>query len=406
MFPDRQKMYLFPWTKTNNPGAWIEVTDICNLACPGCFRRNNFEGHRPLAEIQKEIHQCIELTNCSRISISGGEPFLYPEITEVVESITSLGIKCIILSNGEFLTEDLIAEFSKAGLHQFFFHVDSGQNRPGWIHKTESEMNQLRQQYVDMVHRSGKIQSGFNMTIRHSNLHEVPDIVRWYRANIDRVSHLSLIAFRGVPKGLANLLHAGGQKIDPGTLPDAIEPEEEINITSVDILEKLRAELDYMYPSAYLKGTTKPETFKLITVNNIGSRKQIYGAVGEKTMKMYQEFYLKFFHKYDSNVPQFGKLIFFMALFDKEIRKALKNFSKAVAKNPSRLFEKIFVQSLVIQQPFEVIDGELNLCDGCMNLMPFKGEMINSCRLDEYRLLGGPVQYNQKPPGQISHNNI
>jgi hypothetical protein len=402
MFPNREKMYNFPWTRSNNPGAWIEVTDICNISCPGCFRRNNFEGHRPLAEIKKEILQCLEMTNCSRISISGGEPLLYPEIIEVVKFITSQKVKCIILSNGELLTDDLIAKLKIAGLHQFFLHVDSGQKRPGWINKTESEMNNLRQIYVNMIHKTGRIQSGFNMTIRHSNLDEVSDIVRWYRANIDRVSHLSFIAFRGVPKGLANILTVDGQKVELDSLPDAIEPEDEINISSLDILEKLSSELDHVYPSAYLKGTSQPETFKLITINNIGSRKQIYGAVGEKTMKMYQELYYKFQHKYDATVPQFGKMMFFMAFFDKEIRKAFGNFLRAAVRNPLRLFDKIFVQSLVIQQPFEVIDGNLNLCDGCINLMPYKGEMINSCRLDEYRLLGGPIQYNQKTMSQMS----
>jgi hypothetical protein len=395
-------MYNFPWTRSDNPGAWIEVTDICNLACPGCFRRNNFEGHRTLAEIKKEILQCREMTNCSRISISGGEPLLYPDIIEVVKFITSLKLKCIILSNGELLTPDFIAKLSEAGLFQFFLHVDSGQNRPGWTNKTEAEMNNLRQYYVDMVHDTGKIKCGFNMTIRHSNLNEVPDIVRWYRANIDRVSHLSCIAFRGIPKDVANVMCFNGQKIILDSLPDAIKPDEEIDISSTDILEKLSSDLDYVYPSAYLKGTTRPETFKLITINNIGSRKQIYGAIGEKTMKMYQDLYYKLHHKYDATVPGFGKMVFLMAFFDKEIRKAFRNYSRAVIKNPSRLFEKIFVQSLVIQQPFEVIDGELNLCDGCINLMPYKGEMINSCRLDEYRLLGGPIKYSQETIRQPS----
>ena len=396
MFPDREKMYNFPWTRSNNPGAWIEVTDICNISCPGCFRRNNFEGHRPLSEIKNEILQCCEMTNCSRISISGGEPLLYPEIIEVVKFITSMKMKCIILSNGELMTDDLIAKLKKAGLYQFFLHVDSGQDRPGWQNKTESEMNKLRQYYVDMIHNSGKIKGGFNMTIRHSNLNEVSDIVRWYRANIDRVSHLSLIAFRGIPKDVASVMFFNGQKVVPDSLPDAIKPDDEINISSIDIFEKLASELDYVYPSAYLKGTARPETFKLITINNIGSRKQIYGAVGEKTMKIYQQLFYKLHHKYDATVPQFGILIFLMAFVDKEVRKAFGNFLGAIVKHPSRLFERIFVQSLVIQQPFEVIDGELNLCEGCINLMPYRGEMINSCRLDEYRLLGGPIQYNQK----------
>ena len=402
MLPDRNHMYNFPWTKSDNPGAWIEVTDICNLACPGCFRRNNFEGHRPLTEIKKEIIQCRDMTNCSRISISGGEPLLYPDIIEVVKFITSLKIKCIILSNGESLTTEYIAKLRDAGLYQFFLHVDSGQNRPGWTNKTESEMNDLRQYYVDMIHKTGRIKCGFNMTIRHSNLYEVPEIVRWYRANIDRVSHLSLIAFRGIPYDVADVMCINEQKIELDSLPDAIKPDEEIDIPSTEILEKLSTYLDHVYPSAYLKGTTRPETFKLITINNIGSRRQIYGATGEKTMKIYQDIYHKLHGRYDATVPVFGKLIFTMALFDREIRRTLGNYLKAVIKNPSRLFEKIFVQSLVIQQPFEIIDGELNLCDGCINLMPYKGEMINSCRLDEYRLLGGPINYSRDKIAQPS----
>jgi MoaA/NifB/PqqE/SkfB family radical SAM enzyme len=389
-------MYNFPWTKTDNPGAWIEVTDICNLACPGCFRRNNVEGHRPLSEIKKEILQCREMTNCSRISISGGEPLLYPEIIEVVKFITSLKLKCIILSNGEPLTPGFTAKLREAGLYQFFLHVDSGQNRPGWTNKTESEVNNLRQYYVDMIHKTGKIKCGFNMTIRHSNLDEVPDIVRWYRKNIDRVSHLSLIAFRGIPKDVADAMSYNGQKIALETLPDAVKPDDEIDIPSTEILEKLRTDLDHVYPSAYLKGTTRPETFKLITINNIGSRRNIYGAIGEKTMKIYQDMYHKLHGKYDATVPVFGKLIFMMAFYDSEIRKTLGNYLREVIKNPSLLFEDLYVQSLVIQQPFELIDGELNLCDGCINLMPYKGEMINSCRLDEYRLLGGPVKYSRE----------
>ncbi len=402
MFPDRKHMYNFPWTRNDNPGAWIEVTDICNLACPGCFRRNNFEGHRPLTQIKKEILQCIEMTNCSRISISGGEPLLYPDIIEVVKFITSLKLKCIILSNGELLTPDFAAKLRDAGLFQFFLHVDSGQNRPGWINKTEAEMNNLRQFYVDMVLKTGKIKCGFNMTIRHSNLNEVPDIVRWYRANIDRASHLSFIAFRGIPTDVANVMCFNGQKIGLDSLPDAIKPDEEIDISSLDILAKISSDLDYVYPSAYLKGTSRPDTFKLITINNIGSRQKTYGAIGEKTMKIYQDIYYKLHHKYDATVPGFGIMVFFMAFFDREIRKALGHYLGAAIKNPSLLFEKIFVQSLVIQQPFEVIDGELNLCDGCINLMPFKEEMINSCRLDEYRLLGGPIIYNRKTIRQPS----
>jgi len=112
-------------------------------------------------------------------------------------------------------------------------------------------------------------------------------------------------------------------------------------------------------------------------------------------MEKFQVFNHKLRNKYEASVLNFGKLVFLMAFFDKIVRKTLRNYLKSVVKNPLRLFEKIYLQSLIIQQPFEIINGGLNLCDGCMNLMPHKGEMINSCRYDEYRLLGGPIEYKQ-----------
>ena len=55
-------------------------------------------------------------------------------------------------------------------------------------------------------------------------------------------------------------------------------------------------------------------------------------------------------------------------------------------KEVSHLFDKIYTQSIHFQQPNEIIDGKINLCDDCVNMMVYKGKLINSCRLDEYRI--------------------
>ena len=108
-------------------------------------------------------------------------------------------------------------------------------------------------------------------------------------------------------------------------------------------------------------------------------------------LEIYQFLYHLIKGRYDAVTPNPGKMIFFMAIFDKRLLKTLKNYLKYILMNPIRLFYRTYIQSLVIQQPFEIIDGKVNLCDGCINLMPYNGELINSCRLDEYRLLGGPI---------------
>jgi pyruvate-formate lyase-activating enzyme len=389
----RNDLFRFPWSATDNPGAWIEVTDICDLSCPGCFRKNNVTGHRPLEEIKKEVLQCRDQLNCSRICISGGEPLLYPEIVETVRYISSLNLKPIILSNGETLTWELLMQLKKAGLFQFYFHADSGQNRPGWIGKTEEEMNELRQRLTDMVYKAGKIKCGFNLTVRRSNLGQINDIASWFRHNIDKANHLSLITYRGIPDDESLEMQVNGRKINPKLLTGNIRSEHEIDISTIDLHDELSRHFDDVYPAAYLNGIPNEDTFKYLVTVNVGSKNHIYGVAGPKTAEIYQLLYHVFNGRYDAIIPDPGRAIFFMALFDRKLRSALKRYLLAILRNPLRLFEGIHIQALILQQPFEVIDGKPNLCDGCINLMPYQGKLINSCRLDEYRLLGGPITF-------------
>jgi organic radical activating enzyme len=390
----REDLFRMPWSKTDNAGAWIEVTDNCNFNCPGCFRKNGLEGHKQLDEIKEDILFSIKSTNCSRICISGGEPLLHPNIVEVVHFITDQKIKPIILSNGEFLTPEFARDLKKAGLYQFYLHVDSNQGRQGWIGKTEMQMNELRQHYADLLDKA-KIKCGFNLTIRHSNLDEVKDIVEWYRSNIAKVSHLSLITFRGIPPYEDYQLYANGNWVDPEVFSNHVNNADEINISTLDIYDKLDQIFSHIYPCSYLHGTTKLDTYKMLIINNIGSNTKIYGTMSGKTIEIYQFLHHLLFKKYDATVPSSGKAVFLLAFFDKKIRKALTNYLKTVVRKPWRLFERIYVQSINLQQPFEFIDHEVNLCDGCLNLMPYKGNMINSCRLDEYRLVGGLITFRK-----------
>jgi organic radical activating enzyme len=394
---ERKDLFRFPWSTTDNPGAWIEVTDVCNLSCPGCFRKNNLTGHRPLEEIKREVVQCRDQLNCSRICISGGEPLLYPDIIETVRYISSLKMKPIILTNGECLTQDLLLQLKKAGLFQFYFHADSGQDRPGWTGKTEEEMNELRQQLTDMVYHAGKIWCGFNLTVRRSNFGQINNIVKWFRSNIHKVNHLSLITYRGIPDDPSCDMLVDGQKIDQVRIDANIRSEHEITISTIDLHDELARHFDDIYPTAYLNGIPMEDTFKYLVIVNIGSKNRIYGTAGSKTIELYQLLYHVFMGRYDATIPDPGRAIFFMALFDRRLRSALKKYLFAVFRNPLRLFEGIHIQALILQQPFEVIDGKPNLCDGCINLMPYQGKLINSCRLDEYRLLGGPITF-------IKHN--
>jgi len=388
----RERLYRLPWSKTDNPGGWVEVTDECDLKCPGCYR-HTLEGHRPLEEVKADIIACKKITGCDGMAISGGEPLIYPHIVEVVDFISGHRMKPVILTNGEKLTWELAKELKKAGLTKFHFHIDSAQERPGWTGKNEVEMNELRQHYADLIWKLRGIQCGFNVTVFRQTLQYLPEIVKWCRQNIHKVHHLSLIAFRGLPstKDLGYVVN--GQKIDLGALLDSYSDLDEISISSDEMLETISNQFPDFHACAYLNGTTAPEANKFLIIIHIGSKGKIYGGLGAKGVELAQVFYHFFKRRYClfSRNQNVGKKIFGLFPFDREVRKAFLNFLLGLSRNPLRMFYKIYVQPVVLEQPLEIMDGKINLCDGCVNTMVYKGKLINSCRLDEYRLYGAPI---------------
>ena len=47
--------YRLPWNLADNAIAWLEPTAKCNLACYGCYRQNQSEGHKSLDQIKEDL---------------------------------------------------------------------------------------------------------------------------------------------------------------------------------------------------------------------------------------------------------------------------------------------------------------------------------------------------------------
>lgn len=390
---NRRNLYKLPWSRTDTPGAWIEVTDICDLSCRGCYR-HTLTGHAPLEKLKEHVLTLAEAVNCTSIAIAGGEPLLYPHLLEIIDFIARRKLTARLLTNGEKLTRERARDLKKAGLSHIQFHVDAYQNRPGWQDKNETDMNALRQQYADLIHAVGGMQCGFHMTVYRSSIEHIPAVLRWFRANIRKVQDLSLIAFRGLPATDGVRYMAGGKEIDIQRLRSTSSNPEDISITSEDILRAVQSVYPDTRPSAYLSGTTAPDTYKCLVTPLIGAKDAIYGTVGPKAI----EFMLTLGHflrgRYGSKAYHgpVGLKVFLLAFVDRETRRACARRLAACLKNPLRFLDPIYVQALNIQQPTEVWNGRVNFCDGCFNQMIYNGKVIRSCQLDEYRMFGGPVK--------------
>jgi MoaA/NifB/PqqE/SkfB family radical SAM enzyme len=390
---DKHNLYRFPWSKNDNPIGWLEVTDICNLKCLGCYRQK-ISGHKTLDQIKEEVLFLKRWRNCDNISIAGGEPLMHPNIMDTIAFIAQNGMKPILLTNAVKLDRDTLLELKKAGLAGFTIHIDSNQGRPHWRDKNEVETNDLRQQYADLIHEVGGLYLVFNSTVYPSTIQHIPEIVRWAQRNVDRVHGVVFICFRAAPLQEEITYQRGDEYVDARFLSYASETPVERDITSYEVHDLIKQHVPEFDAAGYLGGTWKVDSIKWLAGAMIGTRRRMFGSVGAKTMELAQAGHHLFTGRYLAYLSQskVGRKVFWLSAFDKTVRAAYRRYLGEVLRHPLHLFDPVYVQSIgVIQAPDIMPDGTADMCDSCPDMTYWNGELINSCRMDEYRLFGGFV---------------
>ncbi len=392
----KRNLYRFPWSGNDNPIGWLEVTDKCNTYCRGCYRINGMQGHKSLEQIKEEINILKKWRNCDNISIAGGEPLIHPDIIEIVAHIRSLKMKPLILTNAIKLYDNrqMVVDLKKAGAVGFTFHIDSEQQRPHWKGKTEIELFELRQYYADMVHDVGGLFASFGMTVYPGNLYMVPEMVRWANKNIDRVHGLVLIGFRNAVMEGNFDYYANGEKVDLKTSYVA-DSDEESYLTSADIYAEIKKHFPHYETSAYMGGSQVHDKLTWLVAAQLGTKGKMYGSVGKKVMELFQMFHHLQHGTYVVYSPsnKIPKIAFALGLLDKGIRETHGHFWKEVLRNPMRLFQPVYVQSIgIIQGPDLLADGRVDMCESCPDMTVWDGKLVHSCRMDEWRLYGSYVQ--------------
>jgi organic radical activating enzyme len=388
---DKRDLYRLPWSMNDNAIAWLEITDICNLYCEGCYRQR-ITGHKTLEQVKEEVLFFKRWRNPDNVSIAGGEPLIYPHIVELVAFIKEHKMKPIVLTNAMALTPELLKELKKAGLAGFTIHIDSHQNRPNWKGKTEKELNVLRQSCAEMVAKEKDLYVIFNATIYPSSYHEIPDIVRWGQANIDKVHGLVFITYRTATTDTSVALDNTKQAVDFSKLSYVRNSFDEKFVTGPEVVQIIKETCPEYEPSAYLGGTLRHDSFKWTAGALIASKRKVFGSVGKRTMELAQTTHHLFNGTYLAYLSQakIGRKIFMLSALDKVVGKASRNYWSNIFRRPASLFEGVYVQSIgIIQAPDVLPNGQADMCDSCPDMTYYDGKLINSCRMDEYRLFGG-----------------
>lgn len=167
----------------------LEITQRCNLDCTLCYLSESSEALKdiPLEEVLRRIDLIHAHYGANTdIQVTGGDPTLRnrAELVRIVRYIRSRDMRPSLLTNGVKASRDLLEELAGTGLIDVAFHVDMTQQRKGF--SSEIALNAIRQEYIERA-RGLPLSVFFNTTVYRGNIHEVPDVVRFFIQHCDVV---------------------------------------------------------------------------------------------------------------------------------------------------------------------------------------------------------------------------
>lgn len=107
----------------------LQITERCNLHCKHCFVSSVCNGSdMELDLILNKIIPDFVKNNISKVTLTGGEPFLYPHLIEVVEAFRNNEMSVCICTNASLVTPDFINRIKEFGGVHFNVSLDGFSN--------------------------------------------------------------------------------------------------------------------------------------------------------------------------------------------------------------------------------------------------------------------------------------
>jgi MoaA/NifB/PqqE/SkfB family radical SAM enzyme len=156
----------------------LYVTERCNLQCRMCsiWKRKSKE------MTIKEIDQCAKILKelkVPNIVVTGGEPFLRPDIVEIVNLLNDYGFSMRLQTNGTLVTEEKIKALTEAGLHNITISLDTLDKKTfDWICQSKNIVQKVEKS-LDIIAEN---MDGFivvNTAVSKLNISELPKIVKF-----------------------------------------------------------------------------------------------------------------------------------------------------------------------------------------------------------------------------------
>ncbi|MBN2892872.1 MAG: radical SAM protein [Bacteroidales bacterium] len=158
----------------------FEITPECDFDCIYCYNvwkaNSDYQQKTLSAEKIKELfNKILQNTDIEGVTITGGEPLLYPELLDVAKFFKSKNIKLGITTHGALLDEAKTKELIDAGFSYFEISLDAVNPE---IHEKLTKNNQLDKikKTILNIKKYGGLLT-ISTIISKINLDEIPNVI-------------------------------------------------------------------------------------------------------------------------------------------------------------------------------------------------------------------------------------
>lgn len=98
-------------------GCYIELTSRCNLRCKHCYNDSGELKNEISLDVFKKTIDCLPNNESTSVTLSGGEPLLYPYIWEAIDYLNSKNFgKNLIITNATLVNDEIAHRLADTGI--------------------------------------------------------------------------------------------------------------------------------------------------------------------------------------------------------------------------------------------------------------------------------------------------
>lgn len=207
--------HLLQFSADKKPVVVWNMTRRCNLKCIHCYSNSadrDYEGELTTEE-GKTLIADLAAFGSPVILFSGGEPLLRPDLFELAQYATDLGMRAVISTNGTLITGDIAAKLKKIGLSYVGVSLDG-------LEKTHDRFRGKKGAFAAAIDgirncREAGVKVGIRFTVNKHNLSDVPAMFELLKdEKIERMCFYHLVyTGRGSKLRAEDLTHEETRKL-------------------------------------------------------------------------------------------------------------------------------------------------------------------------------------------------